>query len=218
LLGRELQRNGSFAVTDPRGVNEVAGTQHAPARALRVIAADENEVALRRTAALLEELGHEVTACTESVDEACAVIARDEPDVAVVVVHDDLAHALDLIDELSEALAGPVIALQGAADATFAEAAAQRGLDALASEPTADALQAAIEVAMRRHAERAQLSRTVGQLEHALERRALIERAKGIVMERHGLDERAAFELLRGQARGRNMTVVAMAAEVCEPG
>jgi AmiR/NasT family two-component response regulator len=190
-------------------------TPDAPASALRVIAADEDPQALRRTARLLEELGHEVTACTASVSEACELIARDEPDVAVVVVHQDVAHALDLIDEVSEALSGPVVALQGTADASFAEAAAERGLAALASEPTAAGLQGAIEVAMRRHAERAQLARTVGQLEHALERRALIERAKGIVMERHGLDERAAFELLRGQARSRNMTVVAVAAEVC---
>jgi response regulator NasT len=182
-----------------------------------VIAADEDPQALRRTAELLEGLGHEVTACTASVDEACELIARDEPDVAVVVVHRDIPHALDLIDELSEALSGPVVALHSTADALFAEAAAERGLDALASEPTADGLQGAIEVAMRRHAEREQLHRTVGQLEHALERRALIERAKGIVMERHGIDERAAFELLRGQARSRSMTVVAVALEVCEP-
>jgi len=206
LLGRELHLNGSFAPTEQRGFT------------LRVIAADEDEAALQRTSQLLEELGHEVSALACTVADACAAIARDEPDVAVVVVHEDTDHALDLIDELSEALDGPVIALQGRADAAFAEAAAERGLDALTSEPTADGLQAAIEVAMRRHAERAQLSRTVGQLEHALERRALIERAKGIVMERHGIDERAAFDRLRGQARSRNMTVVALAAEVCGPG
>jgi len=185
---------------------------------LRVIAADEDQRALERTARVLEELGHDVTACAVTVQEACELIARDEPDVAVVVVHDDMAHALDLIDELSEALDGPVVALQGSTDPAFAEAAAERGLDALASEPTPEALQSAIEVAMRRHAEREQLSRTVGQLEHALERRALIERAKGIIMERHGLGERAAFELLRGQARSRNMTVVAISREICEPG
>lgn len=191
-------------------------TRDAAARALRVIAADEDEPALQATARMLEALGHEVTACTASVAEACEIIARDEPDVAVVVVHDDPAHALDLIDELSEALDGPVVALHDAVDAAFAEAAAERGLDALASDATPDTLQAAIEVAIRRRAERAQLDRTVGQLEHALERRALIERAKGMVMERHSVGERAAFEVLRSQARSRNMTVVAVAREICE--
>jgi response regulator NasT len=189
-------------------------TDEAPGRSLRVIAADEDPRALQRTAALLEQLGHEVTSCTATVAEACELIARDDPDAAVVVVHQDEGHALDLIDELSEVLSGPVIALLGDAGATFAQAAAERGLDAIASEPTADGLQAAIEVAMRRHRERAALAEQVGQLEYALERRAVIERAKGKLMERHGLDERAAFERLRAEARSRNMTVVSLAQEV----
>ena len=42
---------------------------------------------------------------------------------------------------------------------------------------------------MRRYEEHAKLQLKVDQLESALERRALIERAKGILMERHGLDE-----------------------------
>jgi response regulator NasT len=183
---------------------------------LRLLAADEDVQALRRTVELLEGLGHEVTACAASVEEACAEIIRDEPDAAVVVVHRDEEHALDLIDELSEALSGPVIALLATADAAFAEAAASRGLDALASEPTADGLQAALEVATRRHAERLELATQVGQLEHALERRAVIERAKGKLMERHGLGERAAFERLRAEARRRSITVVALAKEINE--
>jgi response regulator NasT len=56
----------------------------------------------------------------------------------------------------------------------------------------------------------------VGQLESALERRATIERAKGILMERHGLGEREAFERLRNHARSHNQTVVAVAQTVAE--
>ena len=185
-------------------------------RGLRLIAADEDPQALRRTAALLEGLGHEVTALTASVAEAVALIVRDDPDAAVVVVHRDPDHALDLIDELSEALRGPVVALHAGADAEFAQAAASRGLDALASEATPDALQGALEVAVTRHAERAELTRTVGQLEHALDRRATIERAKGMLMERHEISEREAFEALRARARSRNMTVVELARLVGE--
>jgi AmiR/NasT family two-component response regulator len=186
------------------------------ARALRVIAADEDAAALGRTADLLEGLGHQVTACTASIDEACELIARDDPDLAIVVVHRDHDHALGLIDELSEVASGPVVALLAGADADFAQAAAARGVDALASEPTADGLQAAIEVAIQRHAERSTLARTVGQLEHALGRRAIIERAKGILMERHGLSERGSFDLLRGTARSRSTSVVGLAQDVID--
>jgi GAF domain-containing protein len=39
------------------------------------------------------------------------------------------------------------------------------------------------------------------QLQHALDHRSLIEQAKGVLMERRGLDQQAAFELLRSRAR-----------------
>ena len=48
----------------------------------------------------------------------------------------------------------------------------------------------------------------VEQLQTALERRSVIERAKGILMERHGVDDRGAFELLRDHARSSSRRVV----------
>ena len=43
--------------------------------------------------------------------------------------------------------------------------------------------------------------RAATQLQQALDSRSLIEQAKGVLMERRGLDEQAAFEVLRTQAR-----------------
>ena len=56
----------------------------------------------------------------------------------------------------------------------------------------------------------------MGQLEHALDRRALIERAKGMLMERHGLGEREAFDVLRAAARRRSTAVVELARAVAD--
>jgi response regulator NasT len=77
-------------------------------------------------------------------------------------------------------------------------------------------VQGAIEVALRRYEETSKLQEKVDQLETALERRTLIERAKGIVMERHGIDERAAFDLLRDHARSQSRRVVDVARAVSE--
>jgi response regulator NasT len=51
-------------------------------------------------------------------------------------------------------------------------------------------------------------------LEGAFGRRALTERAKGILMERHGIDEREAFTMLREQARRTNRKIVDVAEAV----
>jgi AmiR/NasT family two-component response regulator len=183
---------------------------------LRVLAADEDEVALRRTATMLEELGHSVTAFAVDVQRASEHVAAEDPDLAVVVVHHDDEHALDLIDEISSYATGPVIALLDGDDPDFVRRAADRGIDAYARADSEADMQSAIELAMRRRSEVARLSEQVGQLEGALERRAVIERAKGILMERHSVGDHAAFELMRSHARGNNRTVADCARAVLD--
>ncbi|HEU4978517.1 MAG TPA: ANTAR domain-containing protein [Solirubrobacteraceae bacterium] len=183
-------------------------------RGLRILAADEDEQALARTARLLHELGHEVTESAVDARTAAEYIARDDPDLAIVVVHRDDEHALDLIEEISSYASGPVIAVLQEEDAEFVARAAERGISAYAREQSPDAVQGAIEVAMRRHRELAALGDQISRLEGALDRRAAIERAKGILMERHGIDARSAFDRLRAHARATNRTVVDVARAV----
>ena len=183
---------------------------------LRILAADEDESTLQATDRMLAELGHEVTAHAVTVKQAADLIASEDPDLSVVVVHDDDGHALDLIEEISEYARGPLIVLLGEHQADFVRNAAERGIDAFA-RPQFDAeVQGAIELTMKRHAEMQRLYEQVEQLESALERRGTIERAKGILMERHGIGERQAFELLRQQARRSNRRVVELAGAVAD--
>jgi AmiR/NasT family two-component response regulator len=183
---------------------------------LRILAADENEETLRRTDEVLSGLGHTVIAHVVNVAKASEHIVRDDPDLSVVVVNDDDEHALDLIEELCEYARGPIIALLGAHESEFVRIAAERGIDAFARPHFLDEVQGAIRLAMRRHAEKSRLTEQVERLESALERRATIERVKGILMERHGIDERQAFELLRQQARRSNRRVIELAQAVAE--
>ncbi|HEU4974609.1 MAG TPA: ANTAR domain-containing protein [Baekduia sp.] len=181
---------------------------------LRILAADEDREALRRIADLLDGLGHRVTATAIDPVEAAEAVAREDPQLAVVAVHADDEHALDLIDEIGSFASGPIIAL--ADDADFARRAAARGIYAAVGDSDPEALQSAIEVAMRRHAEHQALASEVDRLQNALERRALIERSKGILMERHGIGDREAFDRLRAHARSHNRTVLDVARAVTE--
>jgi AmiR/NasT family two-component response regulator len=183
---------------------------------LRILAADEDEQTLSTIDDLLAGLGHTVTAHAVSVRQAGDLIASEDPDISVVVVHDDDEHALDLIDEICEYARGPLIALLGSHDSSFVRDAAARGIDAFARPQFELEVQGAIELAMKRHGEQQRLTEQVEQLESALERRGKIERAKGILMERHGVDERQAFELLRQQARRSNRRVIEIALAVAE--
>ena len=185
-------------------------------RNLRVLIADEDEAALRDLHVVLAGLGHEVTPYAVSVRDAVELIAKDDPQVAIVVVHKDDEHALALIAEAVEYASGPVIAQLPDADMDFLSRAAERGISAYVESMDPESIQGAIEVAVRRYREARQLHEKVDQLGSALERRGVIERAKGILMERHGVNERQAFELLRDHSRATNRRVVEVAQAVLD--
>jgi response regulator NasT len=181
---------------------------------LRVLVADENKRALDDVAAILRSLGHEVVARATSPADAAEAIAQDNPQVAMVKLHADDEHALELIEELIEVGGCPVVALLDTEDPDFVARAAERGIIAYAQPVDEESVRSSLEVAVRRFAELKELGQAVGQLEDAISRRAMIERAKGILMERHGISDREAFEMLRTEARSNNRRVYDVASDL----
>lgn len=186
------------------------------AQGLKVLVADEDHEALDTVAKLLQRLGHEVSARAVGVAEVSREIDEDEPDVALVKLHDDDEHALELIDEIVDEAACPVIALMEVPEPEFISRAAKHGIFAYVQPVTAETVQGALEIALRRHADVERLSGEVEVLEGAIQRRAVIERAKGILMERHAIGDREAFEMLRSHARANNRKLVDVASAVAD--
>ena len=181
---------------------------------LRVLVADEDKEALDGVAAVVRSLGHEVVARAVSAAGAAVAIEEEQPNVAMVKLHSDDEHALNLIEELTEGGGCPVVALLDREDPDFVARAAERGITGYAQPVDEATVRSALEVAVRRHAELSDLGEAVDQLEDAIARRAAIERAKGILMERHGISDREAFEMLRTEARSNNRRVYDVAREV----
>ena len=181
---------------------------------LRVLVADENERALDGVAELLRALRHEVVGRATSVADVTAAIESEQPDLAMVKLHGDDEHALELIQELGERRDCAVIALLDEENPDFIARAAECGVMAYAQPVDEESLRSSLEIAVRRFAELTELSGAVDDLEDAIARRATIERAKGILMERHGITDREAFEMLRSQARSSNRRVHDVASDV----
>ena len=135
--------------------------------------------------------------------------ARERPDVAFVGLGESSAHALELIDRIVREAACPVIVLLHARDPEFIREASKRGVFAHISDADVEDWQSSIDIVLRRFAE-------YHDLQGAFGRRALIERAKGILMERHGIDEASAFEMLREQSRTATRKLVDLAAAVVD--
>jgi|SRR5205085_2820816 len=177
----------------------------AETKRLRVLVCDGPGVRLDEVTMTISGLGHEVIARESSLPDVARITATEHPDVAIVIVHDGTAKALELIDEIVHNATCPVIAVLDVQDRAFINEAAKRGIFAyVADGHGSDELQGAMDIVLRRFAE-------YHNLEGAFGRRALTERAKGVLMERHGIDEEAAFNMLRDTARRSNRKIVDVA-------
>jgi AmiR/NasT family two-component response regulator len=176
---------------------------------LRVLIANERKDRLALVAAIVAALGHEVIAREIEVEDVGAVTARERPDVAVVGLGADSDHALGLIERIVHEAACPVIALLHAPDPSFVKEASKRGVFAYITDADAEDWQSSIDIVLRRFAE-------YHDLEGAFGRRATAECAKGILMERHSVDEATAFEMLRDYSRDANRKFFDIAAAVVD--
>jgi AmiR/NasT family two-component response regulator len=176
---------------------------------LRVLIANERRDRLELVVPIVASLGHEVIAREIEVDDVGPVTARERPDVALVGLGASSDHALVLIERIVHEAACPVIVLIHAPDPDFVREASKRGVFAYITDGDADALQNNIDIVLRRFAE-------YHDLEGAFGRRATIERAKGILMERHSVDDTVAFDMLRHQSRTANRKLVDIAAAVVD--
>jgi response regulator NasT len=179
-------------------------------RRMRVLVTDGPGVRLDQVTRTIAGLGHDVIARESSLPDVASITALEQPDVAVVIVHDGNAKALKLIDLIVHEATCPVIAVLDVEDRAFINEAAKRGIFAyIADGRDPQEMQSAIDIVLRRFSE-------YHNLEGAFGRRAVTERAKGILMERHDIDEQAAFEMLRGSARASSRKLVDIADAVVQ--
>ena len=181
---------------------------------LRVLIANERRDRLALVAPIVAALGHEVIAREIEVDEVGPVTARERPDVALVGLGESSQHALTLIEKIVQEAFCPVILLIHEPNPGFVREASRRGIFAYITDGEGDNdethdWQSSIDIVLRRFAE-------YHDLQGAFGRRAVIERAKGILMERHSVEEEGAFDLLRAHARKTNRKLVDVATAVVD--
>ena len=181
---------------------------------LRVLVTDGPGARLEEVTETVARMGHDVIARESSLPEVARITATEHPDVALVIVHEGNTKGLEMIDRIVHEAMCPVVAILDVQDRTFIQEAAniqeaaKRGIFAyVAHGDDAEEMQSSIDIVLRRFAE-------YHDLEGAFGRRAVTERAKGILMERHGIDEQAAFDLLRDEARRTNRKLIDLAEAV----
>jgi len=163
---------------------------------------------------MLERAGFEVVAEARDGREAVALAAEHRPDLAVMDVKMPELDGIEAARQMLEQRQIPIVMLTAFSEAALVGRAVDAGVFGYLVKPFRESdLLPAIEAARARHAELQALRDEAGSLRDALEARKLIERAKGLLMEKDGLTEAEAFARLRGasQQTGRPLREVAEA-------
>jgi len=178
------------------------------ARPLRILIVDGSPVRLQDVAGTVRALGHAIVGEGIRPDAVGRAADAEVADVALVIVGENSDEALESIRSIVGEAPCPVIAILDVEDRAFVDKAARLGIFAhIAHQADMDELASSIDIALQRSAE-------YHALEGAFGRRAVTERAKGVLMERHGIDEAQAFEMLRAHARRTNRKVVDVAESI----
>jgi AmiR/NasT family two-component response regulator len=174
---------------------------------LSVLVADERREFLKPISEAVEKLGHEVCAIEVDTEKVGRATHEHRPDIAIVALHEDSRHALELISGIVDEAACPVCVLAPVAGAEFISEAARRGVFAHLDSTDEQELRGGIDIAVQRYHQ-------FSDLLSAFRRRARIERAKGVLMERHGIGDQEAFERMRGEARSSRRQLIEVVDEV----
>lgn len=179
---------------------------------MRVLIAEDETIIRLDVRALLERAGHEVVAEARDGREAVALAAELAPDLIVMDVRMPHMDGIEAAREISRARPVPIVMLTAYAEADLVARASEAGAFGYLVKPFREVdLLPAIDTARARFDELAALRAEAADLAEALASRKAVERAKGILMERDGIDEAEAFRRVRAasQKTGKPMRVVA---------
>ena len=183
----------------------------------RIAVADDEPVMREYFGELLPELGHELVAAVETGRALVRACARLDPDLVITDIRMPDMDGIEASRQISERRPVPIVLVSAFSDDELVERAARTTVLAYLIKPVRKAhLAAAIAIAGTRFEELQALRTETGDLRTALEERRLIERAKGILGRRLGVEEAEAFSRLRSTAMKRRQSLAEIARAIIQ--
>ena len=181
---------------------------------MRILIAEDETIIRLDLRDLLERSGHEVVAEARDGEEAVALAREHEPELAIMDVKMPRLDGIEAAKRILEERPIPIVMLTAYGQEELVNRAVEAGVFGYLVKPFREQdLVPAIATARARHEELAAVREQAESLADALAARKAIERAKGLLMEKEGLSEAAAFARLRkaSQVSGRPLQVIAEA-------
>lgn len=183
----------------------------------RVVVAEDEALIRLDLVEMLREEGYDVVGEAGDGQAAVDLAVELKPDLVIMDVKMPRRDGIDAASEIAAKRIAPVVILTAFSQRELVERARDAGAMAYLVKPfsTAD-LVPAVELAASRFKEVTALEREIADLSERLETRKLVERAKGVLMDKHSLSEPEAFRWIQRAAMDRRSTMKAVAQVVLE--
>ncbi len=183
--------------------------------ATRVVIAEDEAIIRLDLKETLQEEGYDVVGETGRGDEAVELVRQLEPDLAILDVKMPGLDGLAAAREISTEKKSAVLILTAFSQRDLIEQARDAGALAYLVKPfQRSELIPAVEIALGRHREMRALHDQTQSLEDQLETRKLVDRAKGILMDKHGMSESEAFDWIQKAAMNNRVKARDIAEQV----
>jgi two-component system, response regulator PdtaR len=183
----------------------------------RVVLAEDEAIIRLDLKETLEDEGYEVVGETGRGDEAVQLVKDLGPDLAILDIKMPGLDGLTAAREITSERRAAVLILTAFSQRHLVERARDAGALAYLVKPfQRSELVPAVEVALGRFKEVKALEAEVRGLEEQLETRRLVDRAKGILMDQHGMAEAAAFSFIQRNAMRQRVTMRVVAQQVID--
>ena len=189
----------------------------APAAAHRVLVAEDDSLIRMDLIEMLREEGYDVVGEAPNGQVAVDLTVQLKPDLVIMDIKMPIRDGIDAATEIAAKRLAPVVMLTAFSQRDFIEKARDAGAMAYLVKPfTKTDLVPAIEVAVSRYQELSALEKEVASIGDRLETRKLVDRAKGLLMDKQKMSEPEAFSWIQRAAMDRRTTMKAVAQVVVE--
>ena len=182
---------------------------------LRVLLVDERADRARDLASTLEAAGCQVVAQLVGAVDLHATLRAVQPDVVIVDMDSPDRDTLEDMQRITSEQPRPIVMFVDETDSESIRTAVRAGVAAyVVKGASAERIRPVLEVACARFEEFQALRSELARAQSTLADRKLIERAKGILMEKRGLSEEIAFQMLRKMAMNQGVRLADVARHV----
>lgn len=171
----------------------------------KILIAEDEQLTRTIIRTRLEKLGHIVVAEAEDGQQALEASRLHKPDAIIMDIKMPRMDGIEAARLIMSEKPCAILFLSSFNEQELVDQAGETGALAYLMKPfRKEDLGPALEMAVRRFRQIQSQSNEINELKDAIETRKLIERAKGILMDRHMMSESEAFKRIHFQARNQN--------------